>query len=121
MGVSMSTVLALRMHGHEAVHLREQNMEHLPDSAILEKARKEGRIALTFDLGFGDILAAGGHILPSVIIFRLHNQTPSSVTPKLLEVLSKRSDDLSAGAIIIVEDGCYRLRRLPIEPSKRKE
>jgi predicted nuclease of predicted toxin-antitoxin system len=75
---------------------------------------------LTFDLDFADILAAGAHTLPSVIIFRLRNQTPSSVTPKLLEVLSKRSNELAAGAIIIVEDARYRLRRLPIEPSKEK-
>lgn len=117
----MSTVLALRERGHETVHLREKNLGHLPDGAILEKAKKEERIVLTFDLDFGDILATGVHVLPSVIIFRLHNQTPSSVTPKLLEVLSKRSDDLAAGAIIIVEDARYRLRRLPIEPAKGEE
>jgi len=120
MGVSMSTVLTLREQGHEAVHLREENLGHLPDSAIMEKARREGRVVLTFDLDFGDILAASAQTLPSVIIFRLHNQTPSSVTPKLLEVLSKRSNELADGAIIIVEDARYRLRRLPVEPSREE-
>lgn len=55
MGVSMSTVLTLREQGHEAVHLREENLGHLPD-----------------------------------------------------------------GAIIIVEDARYRLRRLPVEPSREE-
>ena len=120
MGVSMSTVLALRKYGHETVHLREENLGRLPDDAILEKARREGRVVLTFDLDFGDILAAGAHTLPSVIIFRLRNQTPSSVTPKLLEVISKRSNELADGAIIIVEDARYRLRRLPVPPERNK-
>ncbi|MCC7201110.1 MAG: DUF5615 family PIN-like protein [Nitrospirae bacterium] len=120
MGVSMSTVLALREHGHEAVHLREENLGRLPDGAIMEKARREGRIVLTFDLDFGDILAASAQTLPSVIIFRLHNQIPSSVTPKLLKVISKRSNELAEGAIIIVEDARYRLRRLPLEPSREE-
>lgn len=60
MGVSMSTVQALRHQGYEAVHLREQKLERLPDPDILEKAKREHRIIITFDLDFGDLLAAGG-------------------------------------------------------------
>ncbi len=111
----MTTVQSLRGLGHETIHLREEKLSRLADSDILEKARKEGRIVITFDLDFGDLLAAGGHSLPSVIIFRLHNQIPSSVTPKLIEVVSCRADDLLSGALIIVEDTRYRVRRLPIK------
>ncbi len=116
-GVSLSTVRALRERGYDSVHLREDNLHRLPDDLILEKAIQEERVVLTFDLDFRDLLVAGGKHLPSVIIFRLHNQTPSSVTPKLFEVLSKQSEELEAGAIIIVEDTRYRLRRLPIKPN----
>lgn len=55
MGVSMSTVRSLRERGHNAVHLREEALHKLPDEKILEKARQEGRIVLTFDLDFGDL------------------------------------------------------------------
>lgn len=115
MGVSMTTVQALRGQGHETIHLREEKLSRLSDADILEKARQENRIIITFDLDFGDLLAAGGHSLPSVIIFRLHNQAPFSVTPKLVEVVSDRKEDLLSGALIIVEDTRYRMRRLPIE------
>ncbi|GET36003.1 DUF5615 family PIN-like protein [Microseira wollei] len=70
MGVSPQTVEILRQNGYEAVHLIEEGLERLEDSLILEKARLEGRIVLTFDLDFGDLLAASGDALPSVIIFR---------------------------------------------------
>jgi len=115
MGVSATTVRRLRDQGHDAVHLREDGLGRLPDAVILEKARQEGRILLTFDLDFGDLMATGAHQFPSVVIFRLRNETPSSVTAKLFDVLAQRSRDLEEGAIVIVEDTRYRLRRLPIE------
>ena len=99
-------------YGHEVVHLSEEHLERLLDPAILEKARQEERLVLTFDLDFGELLATGVHTLPSVILLRMRDQTPSSVTSRWLEVLSERRGELIAGAII-VQDARYRVRRLP--------
>jgi predicted nuclease of predicted toxin-antitoxin system len=96
------------------VHLREQDLIRLPDPEIVAKAVREGRIVLTFDLDFGDILAAAHTDAPSVIIFRLRNQTPAAVNPRLFRVIGDCEGDLESGAIIIVEDEGYRVRRLPI-------
>ncbi len=115
MGISISTAQVLREHGHQVVHLREEGLGRLPDAMILDKARNEECILLTFDLDFGDLLATSLQSLPSVIIFRLRNQTPSSVIPRLLETLLNCRARLSAGAIVIVEDFRYRLRLLPID------
>jgi predicted nuclease of predicted toxin-antitoxin system len=83
MGVSLSTMASLRETGHDAVHLRDRSLLKMEDPDILQKARTEDRIVLTFDLDLGDLLAASGEKLPSVIIFRLRNQIPSSVRPRL--------------------------------------
>jgi predicted nuclease of predicted toxin-antitoxin system len=115
MGVSLTTVHALRADGHHAVHLRDENLIRLPDADILKKAKGEQRIVLTFDLDFGDLLAAGAFSLPSVIIFRLHNETPSSVTAHLKKALVQHQRELEEGALIIVEDARHRVRRLPLE------
>jgi predicted nuclease of predicted toxin-antitoxin system len=117
-GVSRSTAKDLRQHGHDVTHLREVNLHRLPDEEILKLAQNEQRVILTFDLDFGDLLAAGAYSLPSVIIFRLQDQTPASVTPKLLDLLAARGQDIEEGAIVIVEDRRYRLRRLPIQKAK---
>jgi predicted nuclease of predicted toxin-antitoxin system len=114
MGVSQSTIRILRERGHEVISLREQHLERMSDVAILDKAKREGCIVLTFDLDFGDLLSATMQLLPSVVIFRLQNQSPPSVISRLLEVISNCHDDLSAGAIVIVEHARYRVRRLPI-------
>jgi predicted nuclease of predicted toxin-antitoxin system len=60
MGVSMSTLDSLRDVGHDAVHLRDEGLLRMEDSDILVKARSEDRVVLTFDLDFGDLLAASG-------------------------------------------------------------
>jgi predicted nuclease of predicted toxin-antitoxin system len=75
------------------------------------------RVILTFDLDFSDLLATGLHELPSVVVFRLQNQTPVSVNPRLLQLLVEREDDLAEGVIVMVEEKRYRLRRLPIHRS----
>ncbi len=96
LGVSMTTVRDLRTAGHEVLHLREQALHRLPDPHILD---------------FGDLLAAGGESGPSVIICRLSNETPASVTPRVAQVLLECADDLERGAVVVVED--TRVRRLP--------
>lgn len=114
MGVSMSTVRSLRDNGLNITHLLEEKLERLTDSKILKKARDEGRVVITFDLDFGDLLALSKDSLPSVILIRLTNHTPKSVTPKLLNLFLKHRDDLSAGSIITLSENKFRVRKLPI-------
>lgn len=117
MGIALSTVQALRQHGHDVRHLNEEGLQRLSDPLILEKARLEERLVITCDLDFADLLALGAYALPSVILLRLQNQTPASVIPRVLQVLTECREALTGGAIITIEENRYRLRRLPIRPS----
>lgn len=116
MGVSLTTVAALRAAGHDAIHLRDEGLIRLPDPEIVAKAVAESRIVLTFDLDFGDILAIARSEAPSVIIFRLRNQTPAAVNPRLFRVILDCAATLARGALVIIEDEGFRVRRLPIRP-----
>jgi predicted nuclease of predicted toxin-antitoxin system len=115
-GVSLTTVEALRGANHDVVHLRDEGLIRLPDPQIAAKAVAERRIVLTFDLDFGDILATARSEAPSVVIFRLRNQTPAAVNPRLFRVIHDCAAELASGAIVIVEDEGFRVRRLPIQP-----
>ncbi len=84
------------------------------DAKILAKAIDEHRIVLTFDLDFGDLPAVSGAQTPSVLLFRMRNQTPEAVTSRLMEVLAGSADALRSGALIVVEDRGYRVRHRPI-------
>lgn len=114
MGVSQQVVEWLRTNGHEAVHLRDEGLHRLPNGEIFQKAGREQRIVLTFDLDFGEILAASGGQTVSVILFRLRNTRSDFVIQRLVDVLTHSSAELSKGAIVIVEDARHRVRILPI-------
>lgn len=114
MGVSQTAVAQLQREGHDALHLLDVGLERLADAAILEKGRAESRIVLTFDLDFGDLLAAGGQDGPSVVIFRTRDARAKSVLQRLRLVLAEAATDLAAGAIVIVENQRFRVRRLPV-------
>ncbi len=114
MGVSQQVVEWLRNAGHDAVHLRDEGLQRLPNGEIFQKAGREQRIVLTFDLDFGEIMAASAGQVISVILFRLRNTRADFVIQRLDDVLTHSSADLSQGAIVVVEDGRHRVRKLPI-------
>lgn len=114
MGVSLRVVEWLRSRRHDVVHLRERGLQRLSDAAIFEKATAEGRVVLTFDLDFGEIVALSGGATTSVIVFRLRNARAGNVIARLERVLSESEDALRSGAVVIVEDGRHRVRLLPV-------
>jgi predicted nuclease of predicted toxin-antitoxin system len=114
MGISLKTVVFLHALGHDAVHLAAQGLERLPDRDIVAKARQEGRILLVHDLGFGELVAASGAMLPSVITFRLRNMHPDRVNGALQRLLPQHGDTLERGAMISVTEGQVRVRSLPL-------
>ena len=74
----------------------------------MEKALQEGRILLVHDLGFGELVAASGARLPSVITFRLRNMHPDRVNDTLQSMLSQHGAALEHGAMISVTEGQVR-------------
>lgn len=114
MGISPRVVSTLREHGHEAVHLREQGLGTLPDGEILAKARAKGRVLLTHDLEFGELLAASGGKLPSVIIFRLKDMRAENVNFHSFSILDKQTAALEKGVVCSVPERKVRIRELPI-------
>ena len=113
-GISPKTVEFLKNLDHDAVHIRTLGLESASDSELIRRARANSSVVLTFDLDFGDILALGVLDKPSVILFRLADERPESVNRRLEKVLDERGDELDAGALVLVQDARYRIRKLPI-------
>jgi predicted nuclease of predicted toxin-antitoxin system len=109
-----SRALPREIAANHAVHLRDEGLIRLPDPGIVAKALAESRIVLTFDLDLGDIPAIARSEAPSVVILRLRNQTPAAVNPRLFHVMQDCAEELARGALVIVEDEGFGVRRLPI-------
>jgi len=113
-GISPKTVEFLKQLGHEAAHVRELGMQRATDREIIDRARLENRVVVTFDLDFGEIVALGVRDRPSVILFRLEDETADAVNRRLALVLAEQSKALASGALVLVESARYRIRNLPI-------
>jgi predicted nuclease of predicted toxin-antitoxin system len=68
----------LLQNGHDATHLRDQGLQRMPNGEIFEKALREDRIVITFDLDFGEIAALTESRRTSVILFRLKKSPHTS-------------------------------------------
>jgi predicted nuclease of predicted toxin-antitoxin system len=113
-GVSPKTVDFLTQLGHEAVHVRTLGLERATDQVLIDRALADSSVLVTFDLDFADILALGVLDKPSVIICRLADERAESVNRRLAKVLAERVAELELGALILIEDTRYRVRKLPI-------
>jgi len=66
---------------------------------------------------FGGILARTGKGAPSVILFRTVGQRRAwSQAALILANLPQVAEDLEAGALVVIEEGRVRSRRLPLIP-----
>jgi len=111
MGVAQGIVEWLRAEGHDAVHLRDEDLQRMSDGEIFAKAVAERRIVLTFDLDFGEIVAHARGRQTGVVLFRLHNTRTAHVIDRLVKVLEESGEALEQGAIVIVEESRHRTRR----------
>lgn len=114
MGLAVRVAEWLRDEGHDASHLEEAGLQRLSDHDIFALAARERRIVITTDLDFGEILARSRQASTSAIVFRLAWPRTVWVIERLARVLGAAGPALHQGAIILVEETRYRVRRLPI-------
>lgn len=112
MGISLRVVEWLRQTGHDARHLREENLHKLPNGEIFKKAVRENRIILTFDLDFGEIVALSKGNRAGVILFRLQNTRADHVIERLAVLLTGLPPSF-ANRVVTVEETRYRIREFP--------
>jgi predicted nuclease of predicted toxin-antitoxin system len=103
----------LLANGHDATHLRDEELQRLPNGEIFTKAAAEDRFVVTFDLDFGEIITLSAGQLLSTIVLRLRNTRTDHVIERLAAVLPNVLGFLASGAIVIIEEWRYRVRHIP--------
>jgi predicted nuclease of predicted toxin-antitoxin system len=114
-GLPRTAAALLRDTGRDAVHTGECGLATASDSAILDHARAEVQVVVTLDADFHALMALSGATNPSVIRIRVEGLRADALADILQNVLVQCGEDLTAGALVSVEQDRVRVRRLPIQ------
>lgn len=99
----------LTAQGHDAVRIGRDYPHGLPDEEVLAIARREGRILITNDRDFGELVFKRGHLHTGVIYLRLPTYHLPTVQEAVARVLSEHAQELDQ--FLVVTPRGVRVRR----------
>jgi predicted nuclease of predicted toxin-antitoxin system len=116
--VSYRVASYLKAAGHDAVHVGEIGLTSTDDAVILVRARDDGRVLVSGDHDFVQMLFASGDTQPSLVLVRsvevLHS---AELAALLLAALSAGMQEaLAEGAVAVLTPDRVRIRPLPLRP-----
>jgi predicted nuclease of predicted toxin-antitoxin system len=108
----LASINCLRAEGHDVRSVSEDS-PGARDSDVLARSQSEGRIILTFDRDYGDLVYGLGLPSPSgVVFFRFDPLSPIEPGEHLLQLLAVGVISLE-NRFTVVERGRVRQRPLP--------
>ena len=114
MNLSPEWVPALGKHGWQAVHWSTVGDPRASDMDIMDWAAAQQYVVFTHDLDFGTMLALSHEAGPSVLQIRTQDTLPDYLEGSVVAALSQHGADLSAGALVVVDESRSRVRVLPM-------
>lgn len=107
-----ATTAFLRGLGHDVVTASELGMAQAADVDLLREAQQQGRIFVTRDRDYGNLVFVMGNS-PGVIYLRVLPSTRDAVHAELERVLSLNSEAELQNAFVVIEPGRHRFRKMP--------
>jgi len=99
----------LTERGHDAVRIGRDHPPGLPDEQVLAIARRDGRILITDDRDFGELVFRHRQPHAGVIYLRLASYSFALTTARLDDVLTNHADRLDR--FLVVTPASVRERR----------
>ena len=113
-GRARSTVGILARRGIHAQHVGHLGMAKSTDEAIIEFARNKQWTIVTLDGDFHALLAQSKQAGPSAIRIRIEGLKAEPMADVICKVIEQSAEDIHAGAMVTIDEGSMRIRRLPM-------
>jgi len=110
--VYANTAHVLSSLGHDAVPVSRIGLSQATDETLLRTAQEQGRIFVTRDRDFGNLVFVKG-IRTGVLYLRMLPQTQRATHGEIQRVLETYSEQELQRVLVTVEPGGHRIRRLP--------
>ncbi len=103
-----AVVKYLRQAGHDVLAVAE-TMPQARDPDILARAAAEGRILITNDKDFGELVFRSGQAHQGILLLRLRDESPSNRVRVVKAVLERYADRL-VGSFVVATETNIRIR-----------
>lgn len=108
-GVDGQIVAALRQAGHEVWYVAEME-PGISDAAVLDLAVTEGRLLLTADKDFGELVFRQHLLMSGIVLIRLAGVSPVHKAEIVTAVINGHAAELR-GAFTVISPRQVRIRR----------
>lgn len=108
--VTVSLVRELRGAGHDVLYIAEFAAS-LSDVEVVALAFREGRLLLTADKDFGELVFRRGQTVPGLILLRIDPENGPLVRTRLLEAVDQFGEELF-GRYVVIDEVRFRSRSL---------
>jgi predicted nuclease of predicted toxin-antitoxin system len=108
-GVDRQIVEALRSAGHDVTYVAEQS-PGLVDEDVLQSASREGRVLVTADKDFGELVFRQGRLHSGITLVRLHGLDPSEKGRVAVAAIAEHGSELEQ-SFAVLEQGRIRIRK----------
>lgn len=100
----------LRALDHDAISVVEMGLSGAEDSEVRAKAIETGRILITLDGDFANVLRYPPAETPGVIRFRVHPATEEAIEAALRWAVARLADLSLEGKLVVVDRKKIRMR-----------
>ncbi|MBW7968671.1 DUF5615 family PIN-like protein [Bradyrhizobium sp. BR 10289] len=108
--VTVSLVRELRGAGHDVLYIAEFAAS-VSDVEVIALASREGRILLTADKDFGELVFRRGLTVPGLILLRIDPENRQLGRTRLLEAVDQFGEQLF-GRYLVIDEVRFRSRPL---------
>ena len=108
--ITLDAVAVFRAAGHDVDTVPDEGLTGAADSAVWDACVGEGRMLVTFDLGFADVRAYPPSSHAGVVVLRLGDQRPAAVVEVLARFVADYDLDGLRGSLVVLTERIVRIR-----------